>query len=264
MADVLTIHERPTSGAFTEGPNASASRKYTIRGTDDEVTAKNFLGQQTPLTHDGLRRQDYSVAYQGANVFYGEVTYSWEPAKKPGQSRVTFSTGGGSQHITQSKGTTKKFPSNAPDYKGAINVTDKAVNGVDIIVPAIQFAETHYFGASVVTGAYIALLTELTGKVNNAGFKGFNAYEVLFLGTDGGQRGNEDWELTFKFAGSKNKTGIKIGEIAGISKRGWEYVWTRYQDEEDKAAKAIVKKPEAVYVEEVYEADNFSKLAIGV
>lgn len=33
---------------------------------------------------------------------------------------------------------------------------------------------------------------------------------------------------------------------------GWEYMWVRYTDSED-AAKAIVKKPVAVYVEQVYE-----------
>ena len=51
--------------------------------------------------------------------------------------------------------------------------------------------------------------------------------------------------------------------ITGISKKGWEYMWVRYADSEDAAAKAIVKKPVAVYIERVYEEGNFAALGIG-
>ena len=53
-----------------------------------------------------------------------------------------------------------------------------------------------------------------------------------------------------------------MGEISGISKKGWEYLWVRYGDAEDTAAKAIVKKPMAAYVEKVYEDGDFSSLGI--
>lgn len=59
------------------------------------------------------------------------------------------------------------------------------------------------------------------------------------------------------------RTGLAVGEIIGISKKGWEYLWVRYVDAEDAVAKAIVKKPQAVYVESVYEQGDFSDLGIG-
>ncbi|MCK4601318.1 MAG: hypothetical protein KAU28_02550, partial [Phycisphaerae bacterium] len=65
------------------------------------------------------------------------------------------------------------------------------------------------------------------------------------------------------FAASPNKTNLTVGEITGIDKKGWEYMWVRYADAEDAAAKAIVKKPVAVYVEKVYEEGNFAVLGIG-
>ena len=37
----------------------------------------------------------------------------------------------------------------------------------------------------------------------------------------------------------------------GISKKGWEYLWVRYQDTEDANAKMLIKKPIAAYVEKV-------------
>ncbi len=41
-------------------------------------------------------------------------------------------------------------------------------------------------------------------------------------------------------------------------------MWVRYADAEDAVAKAIIKKPVAVYVEKVYEEGDFSTLGIGV
>ena len=89
------------------------------------------------------------------------------------------------------------------------------------------------------------------------------AGECLFLGASGSKRGEEDWEITFRFAASPNRTGITVGDITGIAKKGWEYLWVRYADAEDAAAKALVKKPVAVYVEKVYEDGDFSGLGIG-
>ncbi len=40
-------------------------------------------------------------------------------------------------------------------------------------------------------------------------------------------------------------------------------MWVRYADSKDAAAKTIVKKPVAVYVEKVYEVDDFTQLGIG-
>ena len=69
------------------------------------------------------------------------------------------------------------------------------------------------------------------------------------------------------------------GDIAGISKKGWEYMLIRRSRGEagwahHAAAKsptlhsfgdgaAIVKKPAAVYIKRVYEEDSFAGLGIG-
>jgi hypothetical protein len=52
-----------------------------------------------------------------------------------------------------------------------------------------------------------------------------------------------------------------MGDITGIDKKGWEYLWVRYQDAED--ADVLVKQPAAVYVEQVYPYGDFSLLGIG-
>src|SRR5690606_18604713 len=111
-------------------------------------------------------------------------------------------------------------------------------------------------------------LAALTGSVNNTPFKSFAAGEVLFLGASGSTRENEDgdtvWEITFSFAASPNVTGLTVGDITGIEKRGWDYLWVRYADAVDGEAHVLVKKPVAVYVEQVYPFGNFGALGIGV
>ena len=130
-------------------------------------------------------------------------------------------------------------------------------------MPVYNFSETHYIAAENVTQAYKAILFALTGRLNAAPFRGFAAGEVLFLGASGSKRGEEDWEITFRFAASPNVSGLSVGNITGIIKRGWDYLWVRYEDVEDTAAKAIVKRPVAAYVERVYYDGDYSALGIG-
>ncbi|MFN9131136.1 MAG: hypothetical protein ACK5XO_00450, partial [Phycisphaerales bacterium] len=116
-----------------------------------------------------------------------------------------------------------------------------------------------------VTGAYKGAIFNCTGKTNAGGFKGFAPGEVLFLGATGSKRGDgpdDDWEITFRFAASPNETGLSVGTITGINKKGWEYLWVRYADAEDTGSGAIIKKPIAAYVERVYDDANFGALGI--
>jgi len=182
-----------------------------------------------------------------------------------GESSFAFDTGGGTQHITQSLATVGSYAASGspPNFGGAIGVTHDNVEGVDITVPVYNFSETHYLAASAVTLAYRGTLFNLTGKVNNSSFKGMAAGECLFLGASGAKRGSDDWEITYRFAASPNRSGISVGSIGGISKKGWEYLWVRYADEEDSGSNTLVKKPTAAYVERVYEEGNFAALGIG-
>ena len=58
-------------------------------------------------------------------------------------------------------------------------------------------------------------------RANEGAFRGKVKGEVLFCGAAGSKRGQEDWEVTFKWAASPNKTDIQIGDITVPSKEGW-------------------------------------------
>ena len=266
----VEVVEKFESRLVTTGTNPTVELRYTIRGTNDDIEARSALAANSPALYDPwgsglvfLPRNTITIQPVGDLLWEGIVRYGMIPATE--QSTFAFDTGGGTQHITHSLATVARYAApgkTAPDFKGAIGVTADSVEGVDITVPVYQFTETHYLPDSVVTPEYKATLFWLTGKVNNSAFKGFAVGECLFLGAAGSKRGSGDWEITYRFAASPNVTNLTIGDITGINKRGWEYLWVRYADAEDTVAKALVKKPIAAYVEKVYLEDDFGLLGI--
>lgn len=241
-----------------------------IYGSDDEAAVLQALTDDAPssITVEGFTwyRSTRSVEQVGPLLWEGEVEYA--PATQDpveNESRYTFETGGGTQHITQSLQTIASYAlpaETAPDFSGAIGVGRDSIEGVDIIKPDFSFSETHWKSDAFVTDAYKQTLFDLTGRVNGDTFKGFEAGEVLFLGASGSRTGADLWELTFNFRASKNETALTIGGITIAAKKGWEYLWFRYREKEDAAAKMIVREPLAAYVEQVYEEGNFASIGI--
>ncbi len=262
---MATISERYDNRESTEGVDSpSVDLVYVVEGTEDDAIVRALVETTIPALYAGLVFQSYHINHEGGGVWEVSARYGKHEPRETGESSFSFDTGGVTAHITQSLATTSRHaPSGtAPDCQGAIGVTSDSVEGADVTVPVYNFSETHYLADSVVTGAYKVALFQLTGRVNGAPFKGFAAGEVLFLGASGAKRGSEDWEITFRFAASPNVTGLSIGPLTGIAKKGWEYLWVRYADSEDQ--NQIVKQPIAAYVERVYELGNFAGLGIGV
>lgn len=254
---------------------SSAELKYIVRGTHDEVAVKNMLATITPATYDDLVRGEVSIDPVHIDSLNPEqciidVTVRYVPPtsaeSSEAQPTFSFDTSGGTQHITQAVSHVASYAAagkTPADFHGAIGVTKDSVEGVDITVPIYAFSETHYLANSLVTSAYKGQLFTLTGKTNNAAFKGCAAGECLFLGASGSQRGGDKWEINFRFAASPNKASFQVGGITVAAKKGWDYMWVRYEETEDAAAFALVKRPVDVHVDKVYEEGNFALLGIG-
>lgn len=261
----VTVHEKWDSRETSISEDSTVDLRYVIRGTDDDATANSALLAASPVLYGGLVRQSAHTERIAEDAWEGSVRYGMLEPPETGDSSFSFDTGGGTQHVTQALATVGAYSASGPppNFGGAIGVTKDSVEGVDITVPVYNFSETHYIDAVFVTGDYKAALFSLTGTVNNAPFRGFNAGEVLFMGASGSKRGQDDWEIAYRFAASPNVSGLVVGSITGINKRGWEYLWVRYVDTEDTDAKTLVKRPQAVYVEQVYPYGNFAGLGIG-
>ncbi len=262
----VIVTEKWDSREQSAGEQPSVDLRYLVLGTADDIEAHSELIAQTPTTYSGLVRQSTHLERLADDAWEGSVRYGKEAPPEAGDSAYSFDTGGGTQHVTQSIATVGVYAAPGiypPNFKGAIGATKDGIEGVDISVPVYNFSETHYVDANLVTGAYKSTLFYLTGTVNNGGFRGFSAGEVLFLGAGGAKRGQDDWEISYRFAASPNVQGLQVGDITGIAKRGWDYLWIRYADAVDNDAFMLVKRPLSVYVEQVYPYTNYFGLGIG-
>jgi len=250
----------------------SAELTYIVRGTDDDGVARTNLAATAPAWHNNLKRDDVEVEQVSNDLWLGTVRYvEPDPAEEDPEEilvTISFDTTGGTQHITHSLNTTSFAApgETAPDFKGGIGVTRDSVEGVDITVPAFNFQVNKKYPEG--QNPDLSTLYQKTGKTNNGPVTftdsvtglvlNFAAGELLFLGASGGRGEDARWDVTFALAASPNATNLTLGPITGINKKGWEYLWVRYEDAEDTTAKALVKRPVAVYVEKVYEETSFA------
>jgi len=282
MSNLVWIEDGDSRQAtiVRKGKKATSSyvKSYKVFGTADDVQLHNAINAE--VSQNGrywqypgvagmqLMAESYSVSFLGDNAWQVTINYAKDGANDgdaPLKRARSFDTTGGTQHITQAYGETK-FGTNAPDQQKAIGVDSNGVNGVDIVVPQLQWQESYDVPNAFVTDAYIRGVSGVTGTTNSGTFRGFQAGEVLFVGCSGSQewddeKGRGPWSLSFRFVASKNVTNETIGDIGGVNKKGHEYVWVRY--EESESSNQLIKKPKAVYVNKVYRDGDFSALGIG-
>ena len=261
----ITVTEKFQSRDVVRGLNPSAQLNFVIQGTEDYDEALTQLASKSPQIFDKMPRLNYGVEPVTETLWLGFARYGYQSVQDTGQTVYQFDTGGGSQHITQSLGTVRRYGRpgySAPNFMGAIGVTNDSVEGVDITVPVYSFSEVHYKNRTFVDDNYKATLFALTGAVNGRIFRKFAPGEVLFLGASGTKRGADDWELVYRFAASPNISGIVIGDMGGIAKAGWEYLWVQYVDAEDENAQTLIKQPVSVHIEQVYPYKDFDRLRL--
>lgn len=255
---------------------SSYQKSYKIFGTADDTEVHTEVSAAIMTTgrywqYPGipgmqLMAESYSVSYLGDNAWQVTISYTKDGAEdgtSPLKRARSFDTTGGTQHITQAESET--IFGGGPSFGNAIAVDDNGVNGVDIVVPQLQWTETYDVPNAYVTDTYIKAVATQTGRTNNASFRGFDAGEVLFIGCSGSQewddeKGRGPWSLSYRFVASPNVTGQPVGTLS-VNKKGHEYLWVRYESASE--SNQLIKKPKYAYVNKVYKDGNFSALGIG-
>jgi len=260
----------------------AGQRLYLVKGTDDPAEVVRQVLGVTEVEWQGLRRQPVRITPSFVIdeapehcLWTVEVPYAAGQRSTPpktGETVRSFSTTGGTAHITSSLSTALGKSRYLPGadikdkYGQAIGVTKDGVEGCDIVVPEVSEVITRYMPYGQFDSAYKATLKSLTGKVNDAEFLGYAAGRVLFLGAEATARGKQDYEVTYRFAVGDNVTGLEFGEITDVDKQAWQYLWVSYSDyvaeftEGATTVKTQGKRPEEVFVENVYLAATFSAL----
>jgi len=132
------IVERFDSKEISESKdNPSVDLIYMIMNTEDYATANGLMASTIPAKFGDLFLDDYHIVHQGNGVWEGTARY----VKWKSESQYSFDTGGGTQHVTQSIANVGKYSASgftAPDFFGAIGVTDDRVEGTDVTVQPLR------------------------------------------------------------------------------------------------------------------------------
>lgn len=265
--------------------------RWIVTGTDSKEDALVLLLATAPTDHLGFVRQQYTVEWIGGPTWKGHVKYGVlglgsggvpvgvtppTPTAPGGGGAGTqdvplgmgfaFDTTGRTVRITNSIETISATPVSgvtAPDFKGAINVADGKVEGIDIPAPSLRWSKT-VAKASLPMG-YIRTLKNATGKTNDAEFYGFPAYSLIYMGATGQFVEGTGWSVTHNFEHEETQTDLPIGS-SGIEvpeKKGSEVMWVYFKEAFDMTANDWVLRPLAAYVERVLRPWNFATLEIG-
>jgi len=283
----ITVYEKHGSpdGRFVnpvDGAGSSFTYTYVVLGTGNVTTATGTVAAVAPLFYLAddsqiLVRQEFIPKVVGPTSWEIGVRYGTEDDRKShevpeaGFWRFSFDTTGGTHKITQSLETIHRVEADpadpAPDLKQAIGWDGKRVNGVDVVVPKLEFDITAYYAPATITAGYMKDLARKTGRTNDGAWLGFDEGEILYMGSTGdgdvplacGPR-VKPIPIVHKFAASENVTDLAVGDMTVPSKKGFEYLWVRYKQIESDDTTNIIPKPVHAYVERTYEKTDFAAL----
>lgn len=268
------------------GRNPQIEQLWYVEGATDRADARATLVSGTPDVLDGLLRTAVTLTEMGdwdntANDSSWEcrLIYGVTPLPDLGQIRISASTKGGRETITQALSTYDQVALTgftAADTQGAIGVDASGnVAGVEVSVPKSVYSVEIHIAHGLVTNSYWQLVAEMTGTVNASTWKSHRPHELLFLGADYdgtirlGTTQQQLARIRYDFAaeGSRLRSlgnGVTVqGLDRDIDKRGWDHLEVRYGEFEDTAADMIVRRPIMAWSRQVYPASDFSQLGIG-
>jgi hypothetical protein len=269
MSFTSTLEEAPESGSITTTP-PSAAFKYIADGEDDSGLVWSYALGRTPIfvptTADILYRQDIRVSPLGYKLY--EVTVPYGPANREvGSYHINFDTTGATVNVKVAREHLGSYPpstnydgSSAPanPHLGAIGKKlDGEVEGVDIVVPALKLNVAFKHPQGVITIAQIKNLASVTGQVSANPFLGFDAGELLYLGSVGSEGSDCETEVAYQFAGSANNSSLTFGAITDVVKPGWAYAWVDFLETINSGGEAVTIH-KRVNVERVYDAVDFA------
>lgn len=177
----------------------------------------------------------------------------------------SFSTRGGTAHITQSRVTKAKnliqpagvvVADGAPDLQGAIGVSRDRVEGCDVIVGKMEWSIT--VRARKVTHDDLKNIEAYTPCLNSSTFFARQAEEVLFVGADGTYRPAEGWQITYHFISGKTITNYALAgcDTALSNVKPFDHIWVTYKDAV--VSGYPIQLPWHVYQERVYPVADLS------
>lgn len=248
---------------------------YLVRGTDDEelaIAAPADLAV-APSLWNGLIRDDDATSIDQLGDELWEVTVPYNEPGEPeiGEASFEFSFQAPSEHIQQSLETVGSYGTSPPDFGGAIGVRydngRPVIQGVQLPTPTETFGYGFSIDPADIDQTYILGIGDMCerGVKSSDAFtyqgKTYPAETLRLVSVRGSIRTSDRFHIRFGLSYQKNATGLAIGGISGIAKKGHNLLWFLYEDDEDSTR--LIKKPTACYQERVFEKSSFGVLGFG-
>lgn len=279
MATIFEAFGSRDRTGHQSGTDSTAELFYIIEGTSDDQIAIDLAATTSPDSYYGLDRDTIDIEQVAPSRWEATVRYE-DPDKKDadpgdhlevGEGVFSFDTTGEIIHINSvKKGKYTEYfaaAAQAVTFKGAIGVHADGVDGVDIVAPGLRLSYRTRLAKATITMQWIKGVASITGTTNNAVFYTFARGELLFLGVQGEQSGENDPELTFSFVASSNwqeaRTFETLDGDVDVFKDGHQYLWNYYIKGKDDTAKKTIPVPFGIVVDTVYDESDFANLGIG-
>lgn len=142
------------------------------------------------------------------------------------------------------------------------NSGDFDISGCDLVVPVFYEKCIHTYSPEQISAAFLRRVMALTGKVNRAVFRYWDAGEVLFYEAKQGREYRNDlgeWltDVTYTFAVSPNRSTVELANGMTLENvKGHEVVWAV----PGRNPETLQTEIAAAYVSTVYEYGDFDQL----
>ena len=247
--------------------------KYAVDEVTEDETEEDvllFVEVETDAIFAGLYRNEIHGEMVGPDAWDITLEYGTVPPpawNSTGQTipEWSFSIDEETVHYTQSLDTVQSYAASgtATDHKGAVNVQpDGSVAGYDTTESVLSWTETLYLPWGMWGPTYLGILQDTAGRFNSTTFRIWPAGELLLRRVRGRPAGASYVQIEFDFQRSPNATGVTIGDITGVDKRGWDLLWIEYEPVEDTTSKGIAGRPKYVHVEQVKYSADFNNLLL--
>lgn len=269
----------------TFGDSPSITEEWFVFGTRDRIAARQELIANSPdVSTEGLLRTAVRINDFTDGSWSAEIVYGVKRMPKEGEVRIMIDGEGGREKIYQALDVVAAVGLAGrviPDTKGVIGYeSDGTINGVEIEVSGATILLEFHVQRDVISDAYLAKIAKMSKKVNSKKFKGYDPGELRFkkytfedtIKLD--QEGTALSKLTLEFVLEENVTGIQIGDLPPIDKRGHDYLWV-YSEEMSAdpmpgsgggggptPPKMVIKRPIFAFVNQVYRYADFKVFGI--
>lgn len=189
--------------ARVNSPDIVPTRVYSAVVTAYDTTPLNELSWVVDITYETSKPKDPN-GDEGTENPNGDEMGQVDTTYKGSTSLQSIPLSSGIS-VIRSKGLLEKDTFNNAQFKKAQNGV-VAPTTVSVQTPIQNFQVDKVYAPGTITKSFLNTLSNMTGKLNQGNFAGFNARDVLFLGADYSFDAVNKEQITYKF-------GIREGQV---------------------------------------------------